>query len=71
MISVNVTVHLLLYRFCKCFVKMHLTVVGGCRMLVVSVVYTTCFMISVSWKGQPEAYSEFHIDFIHVSCKFM
>ena len=54
---------LLLYWFCICFVKMHLTVVGGCRMLVVGLFYNVCFMSSGSWKGQPEAYSEFYIWF--------
>ena len=30
---------LILYWFCICFVKMHLTVVGGCRMLVFGLFY--------------------------------
>ena len=33
--------------------------------------YIVCFMISGSWKGQPEAYSESYICFINVSDKLM
>ena len=71
MISMNVTVHVFYIWFCTCFVKMHLTVVGGCRMFVFCFMLQCFFMISGSWKGQPEAYSEFYICFMYVSCKLM
>ena len=45
----------ILYRFCKCCVKMHLTVVGGCQFLVFYLVLQCLFASSGSWKGQPEA----------------
>ena len=38
---------LFLYWFCICFVKMHLTVVGGCRMLVVGLFYTVFYDFGV------------------------
>ena len=62
---------LILYWFCICFVKMHLTVVGGCHLFVVGLFYSVCFMISGSWKGQTEAYSVFYIGVIDVSRPLM
>ena len=67
MISVNVTIHLLNIGFVKCFVKMHLTIVGGCQMFVFDLFYNVLFMISLSWKGQTEAYSVLYVSFISVS----
>ena len=61
----------ILYWFCKCFVKMHLTIVGGCQMFVFDLFYNVLFMISWSWKGQTEPYSVFYVSCISVSWKLM
>ena len=37
-------ISLILYKFCMCFVKMHLTVVGGCRMSAFGVFYNVCLL---------------------------
>ena len=58
---------LILYWFCICFVKMHLTIVGGCKIFVFDLCYNVSFMISGPWKGQTEAYSVFYNGFTHVS----
>ena len=34
---------LILYWFCRCFVKMHLTVVGGCQMFVFGLFYNVFY----------------------------
>ena len=62
---------LFLYWFCICFVKMHLTVVGGCHVFVFGLFYNALFMMSGSWKGQTEAYSVLHSGFIDVSRPLM
>ena len=61
----------ILYWLCKCFVKMHLTIVGECQMFVFDLLYNVLLMISLSWKGQTEAYSVFYVSFISVSLKLM
>ena len=38
---------LFLYWFCICFVKMHLTVVGGCQMFVVGMFYIVFYDFGV------------------------
>ena len=62
---------LILYWFCVCFVKMYLTVVGGCLICVLCLFYIAFFMLSVSWKGQTETYSVFYNGFIYVSRPLM
>ena len=62
------------YRLCRCFVEMHLTVVGGCHVFSNFsgwFVLQCFFMISGSWKGQTDAYYLFYIGFIDVSWKLM
>ena len=62
---------LFLFRWCRCFVKMHLTVVGGCHCFVVDLFYNVFCKLSGSWKGQTVAYSVAYSCFIHVSRPFM
>ena len=51
----------ILYWFCICFVKMHLTVVGGCQMFALVLFYNVFCMMSGSWKGETETYSVFYM----------
>ena len=62
---------LILWWFCICFVKMHLTVVGGCRMLFFLFSLQCFLMIAWSWKGQTETHYVFYRGFIDVSRKLM
>ena len=59
------------FWFCICFVKMHLTIVGGCQKFVLVCFTFFLFIISGSWKNQTEADVVFYISFIDVLRQLM